>query len=136
VHLACDVGRARIGLARCDPDGLIVTPLDALAAGTQAVAQVAQMASDMGAVGIVVGYPISLDGTIGPAADFVESWMSELGAVWDRPIVRQDERLSTVQAQRRLHEAGRDTRQSRAAIDSASATVILEAYIDRLKRMG
>jgi len=136
VHLACDIGRARIGLARCDRDGILVTPLDAIPADSIAVKRVAELAADMEATCIVVGYPISLDGSVGPAATHVDAWISELHAATTIDVIRQDERLSTVQAQRRLHEVGRDTRQSRSAIDSASATVILEAYLDRLNNEG
>jgi putative Holliday junction resolvase len=129
VHIACDVGDVRVGIARCDPDGILTTPLDAIPAGPQCARVVATIAADSGAVAIVVGHPIGLDGRGGRAAGIAEVWASELAQVTDLPVVMHDERLSTVQAQRRLHETGKDTRRSRAVIDSASAAVILEAYL-------
>jgi putative holliday junction resolvase len=129
VHIACDVGAVRVGIARCDPDGILTTPLDAVLAGPNCAREVAAIANASNAVCIVVGHPIGLDGRGGKSAELAEAWADELSTVTDLPVVLHDERLSTIQAQRRLHETGRDIRRSRAVIDSASAAVILEAYL-------
>lgn len=129
VHIACDVGAVRIGVAKCDPEAILTTPLDSVIAGDKSAQVIAALATELEAVCVVVGYPLGLDGKRGAAADRAEVWAQDLAALVDIPVCLHDERLSTVQAQRRLHESGRDTRRSRAVIDSASAAVILEAYL-------
>lgn len=137
VRLACDVGRARIGIARCDPQGLLATPMPAVAAGAAAMASITDLASQLHVVEVIVGLPLRLDGTAGPAADEALQWARALEEALRTagraiPVRLVDERLTTVQAQRGLHAAGRSTRSSRQRIDSASAVVLLQAYLDRL----
>ena len=129
VHLGCDVGNVRIGLARCDRDGVLTTPLPALPADDRAFATIVDLAHEVEAVAIVVGYPLGLDGKPGKAAQIAVDWADRLRTYTNLPVLLHDERLSTTQAQRRFHEVGRDTRSTRNAIDSASAAVILEAYL-------
>lgn len=130
VRLACDVGSARIGIARCDPHGLLATPLEAVPAGPQAIAAVAAIVIETESVEIVVGLPLSMDGSEGPAAARARDWAAELSLATAVPIRLVDERLTTVQAQRGLHAAGRNTKTSRSVIDSASAVVLLQADLD------
>lgn len=129
-RLACDVGTARIGIAVCDPQAILVSPRPAVAAGEGAHRMVAELADDIGAIEIVVGLPLTLEGTEGPAAEGVRRWCVDLGNQTNIPIVFVDERLTTVQAQRQFHETGRNTRESRPHIDSASAVILLETYLD------
>lgn len=133
VRLACDVGAVRIGIAVCDPEGLLASPRPAIPADEHAVSRVAAEALAVNAVEIVVGMPMSLDGTSGPAAQRVQAWIQELTSATPCPVVTIDERLSTVQAQRRLHEGGKTARTSRSIIDSAAAAILLESYLDRLR---
>lgn len=130
VRIACDVGAVRIGVARSDPSGLLATPLEAIRAGDDAFAQVSALVEDTGAVEIVVGLPLSMDGTVGPAAVRARAWADALASLVQIPVTCVDERLTTVQAQRGLHAAGRTTKSSRAVIDSASAVVLLQAHLD------
>lgn len=130
VRIACDVGSVRIGVARSDPSGLLATPLEAVRAGDDAFARVAAIVSETDAVEIVIGLPLSMDGTMGPAAERASAWAEGLRALIDVPVVCVDERLTTVQAQRGLHAAGRNTKTSRAVIDSASAVVLLQSHLD------
>jgi putative holliday junction resolvase len=134
VRLAVDVGSARIGLARSDPHGILATPLDAVLSGEGAAARVADIAREFDAVEIIVGLPIGLSGVEGQAASTAREWAGSLAQCTQIPIVFVDERLSTVQAQRGLREAGRSTKTSRAVIDSASAVVILQSYVDSNKK--
>jgi putative holliday junction resolvase len=134
VRLAVDVGSVRIGLARSDPHGILATPLEAVPAGDGAVARVADIAREFETVEIIVGLPIGLNGVEGQAATTARDWARSLAQWTDIPIVFVDERLSTVQAQRGLREAGRTTKSSRAVIDSASAVVILQSYVDSNKK--
>ena len=127
-RLACDVGSVRIGLAKSDPDGLIATPLEAVRAGD--VEALLAVVDEIEPVEVIVGLPLSLDGSEGPAAARVRAWADDLATRTAIPVRLCDERLTTVQAQRGLHEAGRTTRSSRSVIDSASAVILLQAQLD------
>ena len=73
-----------------------------------------------------------MDGTYGPAADRTRVFIFHLKQAITVPIESVDERLSTVQAARQLHEAGHSARQQKSIIDSAAAAVLLQAYLDQL----
>jgi putative Holliday junction resolvase len=136
VRLACDVGKARIGIARSDPNGVLAVPLDAVKAGENSALLVRDIAVEYEAIEIIVGLPISMSGMLGAAAEYTHSWVDKLSAVTDIPIRLNDERLTTVQAQRGLHEAGRTTKSSRSVIDSASAVVLLQTCLDSERSSG
>ena len=136
VRLACDVGKARIGIARSDPNGVLAVPLDAVKAGENSALLVRDIAVEYEAIEIIVGLPISMSGMLGAAAEYTHAWVDKLSAVTDIPILLHDERLTTVQAQRGLHEAGRTTKSSRSVIDSASAVVLLQTCLDSERSSG
>jgi putative Holliday junction resolvase len=93
--------------------------------------QISDMVSEWDAVGIVIGLPRSLDGTEGPAASRVRHEAQALSEVVSVPVVFHDERLSTVEAHRRLRESGlTDERSRRGTVDQAAAAVVLQAWID------
>lgn len=125
-----DVGSVRIGLARSDASGLLAVPLDAVRAGDTSVDDVAALAAEWDALEIYVGLPRMLDGREADAADKARTWAGRLAERTSAPVRLLDERLSTVQAQRALREAGRTTRQSRSVIDSASAVMVLQSALD------
>ena len=138
IRLACDVGSARIGIARSDPDGLLAVPLPAVAArgADEGIDGVLVAIGDYTPIEVLVGLPMSLDGSEGPAAARARAWAVALAARTDVPVRLRDERLTTVQAQRGLHEAGRTTRTSRSVIDSASAVILLQADLDEERARG
>jgi putative Holliday junction resolvase len=136
VRLACDVGKARIGIARSDPRGVLAVPLDPVKAGENSASLVRDIAIEYEAIEIIVGLPISMSGALGAAAEYTQAWVDQLSAVTEIPIRLHDERLTTVQAQRGLHEAGRTTKSSRAVIDSASAVVLLQTCLDSERSSG
>ena len=96
----------------------------------------AQIAVEREATTIVVGLPLSLDGSHGPASRKVEAFCSRLRKITKLPVVLWDERMTTVEAQSLLRAAGKPTTKSRGAergkIDSASAAIILDAYIQSI----
>ena len=129
VRLALDVGSVRIGVAKCDAEGLLATPLVTIASGPNAVTEVYELVQEFDVKCVYVGKPISLAGkdtaSTRAALDFANLLAKQLEN--DSATVRLiDERLSTVSAQRGMHEAGRNVKQSRDAIDQAAAVVILE----------
>lgn len=136
IRLACDVGKARIGIARSDPAGLLAVPLDAVKAGENSIVEVCAIAREYEAIEIIVGLPLTMSGDRGPAAEYTEEWVKSLADATTLPIRLHDERLTTVQAQRGLHSAGRNTRSSRAVIDSASAVVLLQSCLDSERGSG
>jgi putative pre-16S rRNA nuclease len=81
---------------------------------------------------IVVGHPLSMSGARGQEADQAERFAEALRAFLGVPVHLQDERLSTVEAERGLRSAGVRGRDRRAVVDRAAAAVILQAYLDRL----
>lgn len=128
--LACDVGTVRIGVARSDASQMLAVPLDSVAAGDTAIAQIVDLISEYSVVEIIVGLPLKMDGTEGASAEMARTWSAQLQASTDVPLRLVDERLTTVQAQRGLHAAGRTIKNSRSAIDSASAVVLLQSVLE------
>ncbi len=129
--LALDVGDRRIGLALSDPTGLLASPLGSVERGPSDVEDVLRVAKDNGATEIIVGLPLTLSGESGAQAAKVRSFVQDLRSKTDLPVTLVDERLSTVQAQRMLHESSRRRRnRDRGRLDSAAAAVILQAYLD------
>ncbi len=130
--IALDVGDARIGIAGADPTGLIATPLDALERTTEAddVERILQIAREQNAGRIVVGLPLSLDGSRGPQARKVLRFTEALRAAAELPVESWDERYSTAEAERLLRAAGEEPSRNRARLDSVAAAVILQAYLD------
>ncbi|CAB4943979.1 MAG: Holliday junction resolvase RuvX [Actinobacteria bacterium] len=136
VRLACDVGSVRIGIARSDPGGLMAVPLQAVVADERAVAAVAALVDEYEAIEVIVGLPLSMDGTEGRAAVLARAWSDSLSAGVTVPVRMVDERLTTVQAQRGLHAAGRSVKSSRSVIDSASAVILLQSDLDAERAKG
>ena len=139
VRIALDVGSVRIGVAKCDRDGLLATPLTTIPAGTKAIQTLLDLIQEHDAICVYVGKPVSLAGRDTTstllAIDFARELKSALNqsTIQDRLI---DERLSTVSAQRGMHEAGRNIKQSRDAIDQAAAVVILDHALDSERHAG
>lgn len=131
--MALDYGTRRVGVAVSDELGMLARPLGYLPAEPRErfLEELRRLVREQGVQRIIVGVPRNMDGTYGPAAAKVRAWMEELRQVLDVPLVPWDERLTTVQAQRLLHEAGRNTRKQRARIDSSAAAVLLQSYLDR-----
>lgn len=130
--LAIDYGSTRIGLALSDPTGTLARPLPFVPAKGDAklARELAALARKEQAEKILLGLPRNMDGTLGEAAAKVQAFATALGAATKIPIQLVDERLTTVQASRQLHEAGRDSRAQRSRIDSEAAAVLLQGWLD------
>jgi putative Holliday junction resolvase len=139
VRIALDVGSVRIGVAKCDREGLLATPLLTIAAGPNALTEIVALIKEHDAMCVYVGKPIGLAGSETASTKFAYSFahdLSELLAVSTTSVRMIDERLSTVTAQRGMREAGRNIKQSRDAIDQAAAVVILEHALDTERHFG
>ena len=130
--LAVDAGSVRVGLALSDELGLLATPLPAhrrtesIKKDTRAIAMLAE---ERGASEIIVGLPRNMDNTLGEPAEMAQEFADSIGRYTRIPVTMVDERLTTVEAARRLQEAGLDTRKQRGLIDSQAAVVLLEGYL-------
>lgn len=129
-RLGVDVGRARVGVARCDRDGLVATPIETLPRDDRTIPALIRHAGEIEAIEVVVGLPLSLSGADTPSTTDAREFAAELAGVVGIPVRMVDERLSTVTAQRALRESGRRARASRPVIDQAAAVIILQNALD------
>lgn len=139
VRLGVDVGRARIGVARCDPHAMLATPLETVAraaSGDADVRRILELADEAGAMELVVGLPLGLSGHRTPSTEDAEAFAARLANAGGAPVRLVDERLSTVSAQGQLRQAGRKSKQSRGIIDQAAAVVILQHALDLERARG
>lgn len=118
-------------MAISDDARRMAVPRDTIPASNDWIAQVAEIVTDADVAEVVVGLPLSLSGEEGPAAQRVRLQAEELGAKLDVPVRLQDERLSTVEATRRLGGAQVRGAKRKAVVDAAAATVILETFLAR-----
>src|SRR6185437_14826635 len=123
--LSLDVGDKRIGVAVCDPPGLVVTPLMTIHRKNMQtdVAKVATLVTEQEADMVVVGLPMNMDGTEGEQALKVRSFAKKLGFATNRPIEFHDERLSTFSAIETLVERGIKTGHNRDLVGMEAAAV-------------
>ena len=137
VRLAVDVGSARIGIASCDPGGLLASPLTTVRRRRGDLAEIARLAAERQVMEIVVGLPTSLSGTPGHAAhqarDFAKALASVVAPV---PVRLVDERFTTVIAHAALRQGGRDSRERRSVIDQAAAATLLQGALDAERQTG
>ncbi len=141
VRLGIDVGDVRVGIAQCDADGLLATPVETIRRGAGDVDRVLALIDSADAVEVVVGLPRLLSGGLGVAADkamVFAAAVAEAAAERGRPVpVRLvDERLTTVIAERVLRERGKKGAARRAVVDQAAAVVILQHAIDTERSSG
>lgn len=131
-----DFGDARVGVAVSDDLGMLAHPLETITVReTDPVVRVAQIVEQKKAEIVVLGLPKNMDGTMGVAAEKARAFAEKLRAK-GITVRMWDERLSTVAAQRNLHEAGRNAKTSREVIDQAAAVIILQGWLDSQAMLG
>ncbi len=130
---ALDYGTVRIGLAVSDELGVLAHPRPAVDARNRraALEAILHFAEEENIERFVVGVPLDRDGNEGIAARKALDFANEVANVTKRPVDHWDERLSTVEATRRLQEGGHKARQGRSRVDGAAACIILQAWMDR-----
>lgn len=136
--IAVDVGSARIGVAACEHLDLPAVPLTTIAHESRAkdVAAIVALAQTRGAATIVVGYPLRLDGSHGPAAENMDRFIEALRAAFAGEVVAMDERLTTAAAQAKMRDSSMRASKRRTIVDRLAAVEILESYRARLRRSG
>lgn len=138
-RLGIDVGSVRIGVASCDPDGILATPVETVQHTTTAAAvrRIAEIADEYEAVEVIVGSPRTLRNTEGAAVaaarEFGDAVASAIAPV---PVLYHDERLTTVTAAGALRASGKKGKAARAVIDQAAAVAILQGWLDARRSGG
>ncbi len=130
--MALDVGNKRTGVALSDPLGILATPLTVIqSSGLQKdIKEVVRLAQENDVESILVGIPLSMDGVAREQAQRTERFSEALQQATDIPVIHRDERLSTVEAQRRLREHGVPSRKRKEGLDAVAAAIILQSYLD------
>ena len=131
--LGVDLGTRRVGLALSDSGGLIATPLEVLQrSGSEAQdhAAIAAVVAERHVEVVVVGLPLSLDGSMGPAARAARAEIGRLAAVVGVPTETCDERLTTVTAERQLRSGEVKGPRRRQVVDMVAASVLLQSWLD------
>jgi putative Holliday junction resolvase len=136
VRLAVDLGSVRIGVAACDPSGVLAFPLETVRRGGGDVERLAALATEHEVLEVLLGLPTNLSGREGEAAGGVRAFASRLAAALPCPVRLVDERLSTVTAGSHMRAAGVTVRKGRASIDQAAAVVFLQAALDAERATG
>lgn len=130
-YLGIDFGSSRIGIAISDELGMLAHPLETVPNNASFLSRLRKIVLEKGVSRMVVGIPRNMDGSYGPAAEKAKLFLSELKSEFkELQLIAWDERLTTMEAQRLLHAAGRDVKKSRPVIDQVAAQVLLQSYLD------
>ena len=128
--LGVDPGTKRIGLAIADLETRFAHPLEVVPASSKAIARIVEVAEERDAVKIVVGRPVSLSGTDGPAIAKQQRFVTALRSATDIPIEEYDERLTTVVAESAMRAAGMGAKGRGKIRDAVAAQVLLQSFLD------
>jgi putative Holliday junction resolvase len=138
-RIAIDVGKVRLGIALCDQEGILASPLEAIKRASDTadtISALVELVSLHQAVEVYVGEPLSLSGKETESTNDARMIAVELARCLSIPVRMIDERLTTVTAAAKLRAAGINSRDSKSIIDSASAVEILESALSLEKSSG
>lgn len=131
--LGLDLGSQRIGVALSDSDGSMALPYDVVHRSgdrDRDHRRIAELVAETEAEIVVVGLPLSLDGSVGPMAKRYRAEARRLRATLHVPVETYDERLTTVTAERALRETDLSGRARRKVVDQVAAAVMLQSWLD------
>ena len=130
--LALDVGDRRVGVAVSDLSRRLARPLTIIVRRSKRedFAKIARLLEEQSGTGLVVGYPLNMDYTVGPQARRVQRYADALEQALSVPVILWDERLSSEEAAERLRAAAGNRRRRKKYLDDAAAAVILQEYLD------
>lgn len=130
--MAVDLGKARTGLAICDKEELLASPVSVLPSYNREklLNQIVSAAQEHGAELLVVGLPLNMDGSSGESAQNALAFAEELRQATGLPVEMQDERGTTVSAHNYLNVTDTRGKKRKAVVDSVAATIILQDYLD------
>ena len=132
-YLGVDYGDVRTGLAECDLSGMIASGIATVKEGgmRNTAVRVAREAKTRGCKRIIVGLPKNMDGSEGPRADVIKAFAAILSELTEIPIDFCDERMSTMVAYRYLEQTGTYGKKRKDTVDTLSAEIILQSYLDK-----
>lgn len=135
--LGLDVGEKTIGLALSDALRMIATPMETIARGkfSKDLEALRTIIKKENVGGMVIGYPINMDGTEGPRCQSIRQFARNCDAQLSLPVLLWDERLSTVAAERAMLEADLSRQKRDALVDKMAASYILQGALDRLHHL-
>lgn len=136
-YLGVDYGDKRTGLAECDMSGFLASGIGTISEGgmRKTAIRVAKEAEDRGCKRIIIGLPKNMDGSEGPRADVIKAFRDILAELTEIPIDFYDERMTTMVAYRFLGETGTYGKKRKETVDTLSAQIILQNYIDRERNL-
>jgi putative Holliday junction resolvase len=138
-RLAVDVGRVRLGIALCDQEGILASPLEAVSRSlvlSETITSLANLVDVHDVIEVYVGDPLSLSGKETDSTSDARSLAAELSQAISIPVRLIDERFTTVTAATKLRASGISAKESKSIIDSASAVEILESALSFEKSSG
>lgn len=132
IILGIDLGRARTGVAVCDANEMLASPVEVVHEHSRQrlLERLAVLAEARGAAQIVVGLPRNMDGSEGESAQNARAFGAELGEKTGLPVAFSDERGTSITAHGFLNETNTRGKRRRAAVDAVAATIILQDYLD------
>lgn len=136
VRLGIDVGRARVGVARCDPDGMLAVPVETVPRSETSIDRLTELAREYEPLEFVVGLPVNMKGSDTASTVDAREFAKEIQTRTAVPVRLVDERLSTVTAHAALRSSGRSQKNSRSIVDQIAAVVLLQQAIDTEKSTG
>jgi putative Holliday junction resolvase len=134
--LGLDIGDATIGMAISDPFGWTAQGLRTIRrTGIKTdINEIITIIEEYKVEKIVAGFPINMNGTLGPSSEKIKKFCTKLNEKTGLEIIYQDERLTTVAASRILIEADVSRKKRKQVIDTVAATYILQIYLDRISK--
>ncbi len=133
-RLGIDYGQARVGLAICDVDGMVATPLTTLRNDKTLFSKMGEIVDEHQITGFFLGKPKHLSGVEGATVELVTAFAQRLAESFDLPITYVDERLTSGGAEKALKAAGKNSKEQRGLIDQLAAVAILDLGIQIEKR--
>ncbi len=133
--LGLDVGEKTIGLAMSDLLRCIASPLETISRSkfTKDMEYLKKITSQHAVAGMVIGYPVNMDGSLGPRTQSTRTFVSNLTKHFDLPMLLWDERLSTMAVQRAMLEADLSRARRAELVDKLAASYMLQGYLDSVK---
>ena len=137
VRVGIDIGTVRIGVARSDRDGYLATPIETIDRGSEnPIAQIIAMITELNALEVIVGLPLSLNGSHTASTEDALLMARGLADETRVPIRFIDERLTTVSAHSAMRAVGKKQKQTRSVIDQVAAVMILQHALDSERSTG
>lgn len=134
--IGIDYGDSRIGVAVSDPFGWTAQGLETIRWKDdlkKPIERIREIVEEYNAERVVVGFPKNMNGTVGTRAEKTQEFIDMLSLVLKVDVIKWDERLTTVAANRTMRETGVKTSKKKEIVDQIAATYILQGYLDSIK---